>query len=141
MAIISVMLICGCAYSVAMTARWGQTLGKMATGIKVVAIDGSPIGLKEAWWRFLAHDFASLAYNACLVAGLTDHDVIGFADLAHPPALLGQINKVWLLAQLITIACNDRRRAIHDYFAETQVVVIEPVAPAGSTSQVLSEKK
>ncbi len=40
------------AYSVYFHARWGQTLGKMAAGIRVVSSDGSPISLKQArLWR------------------------------------------------------------------------------------------
>ncbi|MFP5308434.1 MAG: RDD family protein [Actinomycetes bacterium] len=38
-------------YPVLMEARFGRTLGKMALGLRVVTVDGGPIGLREAALR------------------------------------------------------------------------------------------
>ena len=40
-----------CSYDVYFHARWGQTIGKMATGIRVVSLDGSPIAWRQAFLR------------------------------------------------------------------------------------------
>jgi uncharacterized RDD family membrane protein YckC len=47
-------LFLGAAYRIGMTGRWGQTVGKMAAGIVVVAEDGSPVGYGRATGRFFA---------------------------------------------------------------------------------------
>src|SRR5437667_12036427 len=39
------------AYTPYFHARWGQTIGKMAAGIKVVKLNGEPIGWREALIR------------------------------------------------------------------------------------------
>lgn len=40
-------------YVVWMHGKWGQTLGKIATGVKVVRVGGEPIGYGRAFGRFL----------------------------------------------------------------------------------------
>ncbi|MBI4588488.1 MAG: RDD family protein [Candidatus Rokubacteria bacterium] len=42
------------AYSVWMHGKWGQTLGKMALGMKVIRMDGSPLGYGGAFIRWMA---------------------------------------------------------------------------------------
>src|SRR5688572_8653044 len=43
--------ILGWIYQIYFHARWGQTIGKMAMGIKVVSLDASPITLRQAVLR------------------------------------------------------------------------------------------
>ncbi|MBI3028290.1 MAG: RDD family protein [Candidatus Rokubacteria bacterium] len=52
-------------YSVWMHGRWGQTLGKMALGMKVVRVDGSPLGYGGAFLRW----FGSLLSGLILMIG------------------------------------------------------------------------
>lgn len=48
------------AYSVWMHGKWGQTLGKMALGMKVVHVDGSPLGYGGAFLRCLGSILSGL---------------------------------------------------------------------------------
>ena len=57
------------AYTIYFHYRYGATLGKMATGIKVTLPNGSPIGLKQAFLRSSVDlGFAALTLAATVVA-------------------------------------------------------------------------
>ena len=47
-------------YSVWMHGKWGQTLGKMALGMKVVRMDGSPLGYGGAFLRWIGSILSAL---------------------------------------------------------------------------------
>ena len=47
-------------YSVWMHGKWGQTLGKMALGMKVVRMDGSPLGYGGAFLRWIGSVLSGL---------------------------------------------------------------------------------
>jgi uncharacterized RDD family membrane protein YckC len=115
------------AYSVFMTARYGQTLGKMATGVKIIRLDGTPIALKDALYRVLPECFIGIGIFLFTIVVLSDESVISMAQIAPLSPWISGFNWVWIIAQLITVGSNQRRRAIHDYVADTQVVVIKYV--------------
>lgn len=47
--------VLGIVYQLYLTTRYGATLGKMAMDVKIVRLDGSPIGFTEANWRYLPY--------------------------------------------------------------------------------------
>jgi uncharacterized RDD family membrane protein YckC len=51
-------------YEALMIARWGQTLGKMAVGIRVVSADGGKVSRGQAWGR--AGTRAGLGLLSCI---------------------------------------------------------------------------
>ena len=110
-------------YNVAMTARWGQTLGKMATGVKIVRTDGAAIGLKEAVIRYSVFVAVGLVITLISLMGMSGEDFITMEVVGNSSKAINIVNFGWGLAQLITVACNARRRAIHDFVAGTEVVV------------------
>jgi hypothetical protein len=61
--------------------------------------------------------------TASTLAAVSGKDVINFEAISYIPPWINAINTIWVLAQLITVFSNDRRRAIHDYLTETQVVI------------------
>jgi serine/threonine protein kinase, bacterial len=79
-------------------AKNGQTLGKKATGLRVVRMNGEPIGFWRSLWRCIVFSSAPLLVSL-LFAGI-------------PVGLL-----FWLLPLL-----NDEHRGIHDFFADTKVI-------------------
>lgn len=90
-------------------ARWGQTLGKRALGIRLRSIDGDAISYRQAIGRYLFQTLFFIAANAA-------------AGIATPLALIGFLNLAWIL-------WNPRRQALHDKAAHTVVVRTRTTAP------------
>ena len=111
------------AYSILLHARYGQTLGKRVTRVKVVDISGTPIGMRQALWR----DGPWLVFALVDVAWATTVIVRGFnpfrleGDLMMP-VTVATANMTWLLVEFATMLTNRRRRAVHDWIARTVVV-------------------
>jgi uncharacterized RDD family membrane protein YckC len=109
-------------YSVLMHGYYGQTIGKMATGIKVLDVSESPISLRQAFLR------------DCVTVGLTTIVLILFLAeklfgsfveptfIALLTNLIGTAGLVWFLVETVTMLTNEKRRALHDFIAGTVVV-------------------
>jgi len=82
-------------YTIHLVIRNGQTIGKRALGIKVVRLDGSPIGLGRSFWL---------------------RNVV--------PGLLGAIPFFGALVSLVDILMifGEDRRCLHDKIADTKVI-------------------
>jgi uncharacterized RDD family membrane protein YckC len=91
------------AYEVVMTAQRGQTLGKMAVGIKIVRLDGQPL------------DFASAAKRYAPRIGLA---VLGFIPIVGLIASLG----VLILAIVNTVFVFQSHESVYDKVGQTRVV-------------------
>lgn len=96
---IGFLLLLNGGYSVAFTAAAGQTLGKMAAGIKVVGAPGSDAEARDR----IGFGFAVLRTTAYLASALP-------AGLGFLPALIGR-----------------DRRALHDRLAETCVIRVSAI--------------
>jgi uncharacterized RDD family membrane protein YckC len=111
------------AYSILLHGKYGQTLGKMMTRVKVLDLVGNPIGLRRAVIRdgpWLALALADIATaTVAILSGKNAWD-LGAAT----PWVLGLAGFIWMIAELITMLTNPRRRAIHDWLAGTVVVRI-----------------
>lgn len=115
--------------------RWGQTVGKMIMRIKVVRTDGGRIGYRVAALRSIVNiGFALLfvAYVAITLSGFPEAD---WAFMSKPEQLhavrtafplpdfgLQIANLLWLIAEIICLLQNAKKRAVHDYIAGTIVV-------------------
>jgi uncharacterized RDD family membrane protein YckC len=77
------------AYGIWMHGRWGQTLGKMALGMKVVRVDGSPLGYGGAFVRWLGSVLSAVTFMiGFLIAGLRSdkralHDLIAGSRVTY----------------------------------------------------------
>src|SRR4051794_7265852 len=114
----------GVGYSVFFHARFGQTLGKMLTHIRVVDLSTNAIGLQQAIWRdgpSILLSIATAGLGADAIAN--GHNPFNMWDpaAALPPWLV-IANLLWILAEFVTMLTNNRRRAIHDWIAGTLVV-------------------
>ena len=118
-------IFCWMLYVVIGHGKYGQTLGKKITNIKVLSIDEQKtIGYKRAFLResvwFLA-DVVGIIYF--LIA----------SNKAHDPDLRATVFDVywsitalsWLFLELVTMLFNNKRRALHDYIAGSVVVKLE----------------
>jgi uncharacterized RDD family membrane protein YckC len=94
-------------------ARWGQTPGKRAMGIRVVrASDGGAIGYGQAIWRYVFTSIVSILVTVIASMG----GVFGLAGVA------GLVESGWVL-------WDPRRQALHDKAARTVVVKAGPGLP------------
>ncbi|HTJ77546.1 MAG TPA: RDD family protein [Rariglobus sp.] len=125
-------------YFIVMPARYGQTLGKMATGVRIVKTDGGAIGLKESFVRWLPGFLIGLIISIPTFFWLSSLPAIDMASMTTLPKWVNWINTAWLLAEIITLLCNPHRRAIHDFVAGTEVIVIKALPSAENPTPALA---
>jgi uncharacterized RDD family membrane protein YckC len=117
-------------YTVVMHARYGQTVGKMATKVRVVdfATEGQ-ISWRQAWLREgipIALSLGLVGYEmfAILAGDIAPADVVSGKSLAASKLfwILTTVPVLWFVAEVLTMLTNDKRRALHDFIAGTVVV-------------------
>jgi uncharacterized RDD family membrane protein YckC len=118
------LTIIGVLYYVIAHYKYGQTIGKKITNIKVIDLSESHgITIKQAVLR-------SLVPIIFAVLGLITYFMIFFdlSDLMNHPVVYpilymeDHIGIFWMLAEFITMMVTIKRRAIHDFIAGTVVV-------------------
>lgn len=119
-------------YSVFMHGRFGQTLGKMTTFVRVVDVKTEgPIKFRHALLRdsvpILISFFLIFYESYPLIMGLPVSEPIARISSDSSLATSGQmwialIVQVWWFAEIVTMLTNDKRRAIHDFIAGTVVI-------------------
>jgi len=122
-------------YNIYFVGRWGQTIGKMAVGIKVVALNGDAAGYSRAFYRHAVDLAFSLATSALTLYALLSVTSLEFDRLEFDARLellstktaswtdiLNWLLIGWTLSELVVLLLNDKRRAVHDYIAGTVVV-------------------
>ena len=113
----------GVGYSVLMHGKYGQTLGKMLTRVRVLDVSEARLSLRQAFLRdgvLLGVALVGLALDIPKVlAGIHPWEEaklgIGFWVLFYGSA-------AWFLAELGTMLTNRKRRALHDHIAGSVVV-------------------
>lgn len=114
-------------YTIWMHARFGQTVGKMATNVIVRDHQtGGPIGWRQAFFRSsgeIAIQVFGFALILVLALNTASSDVLRAADVFH-----GTVATGWFIAELVTMMTNERRRALHDLIAGTVVIKKEYIA-------------
>jgi uncharacterized RDD family membrane protein YckC len=111
-------------YSVLLHARFGQTLGKMAMGVKVLDLSETRIPtFKQAVLRdigYIVLNCGCFIYFAVLVA--TQRYSRNAEAIDTPAIVLALATLGWFLLEVTTMLTNEKRRALHDYIAGTVVV-------------------
>ncbi len=124
----------GFLYKPCMESFFGATLGKMACGIKVINAQGRKLNLFYAYVRaflFLLGAGFGMATNWwCSPRPRFKRATMTSANM--PPALLFVRSANMVLTGLILIDCvfagfTFRKRALHDYLADSYVIYKEPV--------------
>jgi uncharacterized RDD family membrane protein YckC len=109
-------------YSVILHYKYGQTIGKWVTGVKVLDIsETNTLTLKQSIFRdsfYLAVEIIGLLYFSFLVfqTNKPDYLINDYKNFANQPILW------WTLLELITMLTNNKRRAVHDFIAKSVVV-------------------
>ena len=121
------------AYTVGLHWKFGQTVGKMATQIKVIRLDGSSIGLREALLRDSVAIGIALIRLPFLLFVFLGWEWSSWSTMS--PELRGQLLRernpvepwcdyaqhTWFWSELIVLLLNEKRRALHDFIAGTVV--------------------
>jgi uncharacterized RDD family membrane protein YckC len=122
-------------YNIYFVGRWGQTIGKMALKIKVVALDGAAAGFQRALYRHsvdLAFSMITSGLTIYALMSVTDAEY-NFLVLDERIDLLSQKNGsfreafdwlylAWTASELVVLLMNEKRRALHDFIAGTVVI-------------------
>ncbi len=115
-------------YTVAMHARYGQTVGKMATKVRVVDVrtEGS-ISWRQAWLREgipMALSLGILAWEVYVLLARKGSGRPAAGDQSTYTGywIVRSLPFLWLLAEVLTMLTNEKRRALHDFIAGTVVV-------------------
>ncbi|MCE2438963.1 MAG: RDD family protein [Candidatus Latescibacteria bacterium] len=125
-------------FSIFMHGRWGQTVGKMVTRVKVVdATTEEPITYKKAFLRDAVPILLVFPLHAhSLYQLITGAEYQGFqpnfglSAQAGGTTWTGFIVWIWWFAEIVSMLTNEKRRAIHDFIAGTVVVrtnIVEPM--------------
>ena len=129
-------------YPIYFHGRWGQSLGKMCLGIKVVSLDGAPISWRQAFLRFSVGTLIGIAMAVSQSVGIARIAPEEYASLpwltqvqrigAMSPGaqLLSWINTAWVYSEFFVLLFNKRKRALHDFIAGTVVVHVAPETEA-----------
>jgi uncharacterized RDD family membrane protein YckC len=108
-------------YSVWMTGRFGQTIGKMVAGIKVLDAESEQhvIGIRCALYRDLP---LIVLYLGLIVYWLVTEDILYENSVSW---LFPILTFLWIAGEFITMFANEKRRAVHDLLAGSVVVKLQ----------------
>ncbi|CAM5190090.1 RDD family protein [Alishewanella longhuensis] len=114
-------------YAIFMHGFFGQTLGKMVMGVKVLNHDTeTQINVLQALRREsvnLALNIVWVFLSLTVAVSLESHGAIS-ENLALVVIGFGLLAFVWAVSEFVTMLFNDKRRAIHDFIGKTVVVRI-----------------
>jgi len=121
-------------YAILMHGAFGQTLGKMATGVKVIDVsETKKLSYKQAFLR----DAVPLALNCVFFiitlpmlhgAGVDSNTTKSV--LFNPLTIMriwSLLIVLWSLTEILTMLLNKKRRAVHDFIAKSVVVMKDSV--------------
>jgi len=112
-----------------MEAKFGATLGKMACGIKVITNDGKKPSLIRAYLRNIIYLISTLliflvSFTVYLLPEFPSMTFRNFRELSEK-SIFKLPNTIFSLVSIIddiTVVFNKKKRAIHDFIAQTYCV-------------------
>lgn len=122
-------------YDIYFVKRWGGTPGKMITNIKIISTDGKKAGWKEALLRgsvqSLLGIIGSMAYiMAIMKISVHEYDSLGDLErykrvnnfLPNWYSIVLWLQICWFFSEVVVLLFNKRKRALHDFVANTVVI-------------------
>lgn len=127
--------IFGLWYGIYLPKKYGGTPGKLIVGIKIIRIDGQAIDWKESFLRYSINFalilFSVIMMTVCLLQA-DDSVYTSLSWLKQTQYLMSLsptffkvhtwISNIWIYGELAVLLTNKRKRAIHDFIAETVIV-------------------
>jgi uncharacterized RDD family membrane protein YckC len=133
-------------FNVYLVRRYGGTPGKLLLGLRIVRVDGIPVGYKESVLRHLPLLISgSLISTALVIASwkLAEAEYMGLALMPRykqleqlAPSWYWQIltvEQIWIWGEFLVMMTNAKGRALHDYIAGTVVILKSSVQQALAT--------
>jgi uncharacterized RDD family membrane protein YckC len=130
-------------YGIYLVRRFGGTPGKLVAGLRVLKVDGSPIGYREATLRYLPELGLWFILSVALLVPLfqiTDEAYFSLSFVQRQLYLVrlapfwyqpvDVVEQVWIWSEFIVLLTNRKRRALHDFIAGTIVIVQKPTVPS-----------
>jgi uncharacterized RDD family membrane protein YckC len=126
--------VAGMTYVIGCHARWGQTIGKMVLGIRVVQVDGAPVTVRQALLRSavdLAFVLVGIPSTAYVLLTWSGPEWGTMTDLDRNALVVDQdplnrysfaLETAWQASEFVVLLFNAKRRALHDFIAGTVVV-------------------
>jgi uncharacterized RDD family membrane protein YckC len=118
--------------------KYGGTPGKLLAKIRIVKLDGSPVGFDEAAIRYSVMCILGILSSLAMVIAATrisdaEYLDLGFTSRSLKMAELAPswnrsvniVTQIWIWGEFIVMLTNKRRRAVHDFMAGTIVVRAE----------------
>ncbi len=143
--------IFGLFYSVYLVRRYGGTPGKLLAGLRIRKPDGTQIGYREAFLRYLPEALLVAIMQVGIIyahLAITDSDYLSLSFLerserlhALAPAWYRPIYialQIWIWGEFVVMMTNRKRRALHDFIAGTVVIVNPPKEALQPTAQSLA---
>ena len=128
------------AYQIYCHGKYGKTLGKHLMDLRVVRSDGERIGWTRAVLRNavdLALSIPRIFTSLFTLSAIADSDYYSmiwwkrpqYIQKHHPDwvSWLGWAALAWSICELIVTLSNTRRRAAHDFIAETVVIATHAI--------------
>lgn len=121
-------------FYVYLVTKFGATPGKLALGLRISMLDGSPVTLQAAclrygmWWFFALLSGIGMAMAASavpaesLATGYMARSLLLTAELPTWAAWAGYATQALGLGSLVVMLVNKERRTLHDFLAGTVVV-------------------
>lgn len=114
------------AYQIVIHARYGQTLGKMVTNIKLIDVSGAKLRLRQALLRpsvNISLYVASFMINAPLIwRGLIPSQT----DRGLPGNLYAAVSYSWDFLIIASLFISSKRRTVADFIAGSVIVRTQP---------------
>jgi uncharacterized RDD family membrane protein YckC len=128
---LSVLLI----YNIYFVKQNGGTPGKRAMGLKIVKADGTDMDWQTAFLRYVVMFLVtslSVVITALMIGGVDtdEYDSLTWLEKIKFLGDLGGwastvstvITNAWMLAGIIALVSNPKKRAVHDFIANTVVI-------------------
>jgi len=117
-------LLISVVYEVLFVAMYGQTLGKMACGVRIYDMSGKSVSVTQALLRqivpILAVPYFALIQAQNILGGHLANRALG--DVLWGFKTFFALMLGWLLLEIVTMLTNRKRRAVHDFIAGTVVI-------------------
>jgi uncharacterized RDD family membrane protein YckC len=131
-------------YQLYLTTRYGATLGKMAMSVKIVRLDGSPIGFTEANWRYLPYlifGVIGLLGNIAAFHSIPVPSIFFELRWTERNDVLQQYQPVWatlsmiasllfIFVDVVMLIGSKKKLSLHDRIGNTMVIKFQPETDA-----------
>jgi len=122
-------------FSIYLVKKYGGTPGKLIVGIKIIKLDGTDVTWREAILRQIVTFILTIFESIMTIYALSMADGEYYESLGwiqKQQYLIGLTpilfkfytwtNNIWVFSELLVLLFNKRRRALHDFIADTVIV-------------------